>query len=615
MSFENESHTSLKLNDVFVDSGSLDLSGPGTFRIQACSFNNRGETSSPLIINHSGADVLVVGGNMKSGKAHKPHFMNDDIYNIWQKRGRLRVYGTGVQHSLGRADFRIDSGSELGEHVISFVRSEGTNDYITQDWASTLLYVPESADKVNVVLSANAGQWPKNTRHINRLIDYNAAGRVWLIGNSSHLHSDTIIHGDYENAVIYAISNRTHSRPQELSSSVTIRSLVNVYSHAESTGDRQYPRARYVTTYSRESMPIHYEHYGSEIVPSALSRPQINSSLPGMIDVKRDFGAKGDGENDDTAPIQRALVSGKQVFIPEGKYLISDTLGYNHQKHGNKMHREGGWIAGEGMSKTSIIMKPGLNKSVFATEGMGYFVIQGISFLNDAYDSKKRLPSVPTVSLEYNEKAKGAFATQEISFYDCSFSGGKYAVAVGLDTTKMGSENMFVNSKFENANYGLAIGSYNALNNIVYNSTFSNNAISVGHDSSKRSGGTAGLINVDISKSMQSDLSLVNTAGAPWYLNNVTSKSVKLYSSPQSSMPFHLVIENSKFNSTDKDVTWLETDSGGFIAFIDTDADIGPVKTGSKMSVFPIISIHSRVNYLRKENLSVRTEVVELPRK
>lgn len=52
----------------------------------------------------------------------------------------------------------------------------------------------------------------------------------------------------------------------------------------------------------------------------------------GVINVKTQYGAKGDGVTDDTAAIQRALTenSGKNkiVYLPEGTYLVSDTLAW-----------------------------------------------------------------------------------------------------------------------------------------------------------------------------------------------------------------------------------------------------------------------------------------------
>ncbi|NJK90757.1 MAG: hypothetical protein HC904_02330 [Blastochloris sp.] len=47
----------------------------------------------------------------------------------------------------------------------------------------------------------------------------------------------------------------------------------------------------------------------------------------GITNLKRDFGAKGDGVTDDTAAIQKALNEKKGIlYLPAGTYMISDTL-------------------------------------------------------------------------------------------------------------------------------------------------------------------------------------------------------------------------------------------------------------------------------------------------
>ena len=53
-----------------------------------------------------------------------------------------------------------------------------------------------------------------------------------------------------------------------------------------------------------------------------------------IIDVKRDFGAKGDGVADDTAAIQKAIAAAlsgdyrnpRFITLPEGAYLVSASL-------------------------------------------------------------------------------------------------------------------------------------------------------------------------------------------------------------------------------------------------------------------------------------------------
>lgn len=58
---------------------------------------------------------------------------------------------------------------------------------------------------------------------------------------------------------------------------------------------------------------------GAELVGIGAGRTQADKNLE-FASVK-DFGAKGDGVTDDTAAIQTALNSARQVFVPEGTYI------------------------------------------------------------------------------------------------------------------------------------------------------------------------------------------------------------------------------------------------------------------------------------------------------
>jgi hypothetical protein len=86
------------------------------------------------------------------------------------------------------------------------------------------------------------------------------------------------------------------------------------------------------------SSPTATERY-SGVVISTLNADQViydppfSGAVQTNAEVKmsevlsiKDFGAVGDGVTDDTAAIQDALDTGKSVYVPDGNYLVTDTL-------------------------------------------------------------------------------------------------------------------------------------------------------------------------------------------------------------------------------------------------------------------------------------------------
>jgi len=67
----------------------------------------------------------------------------------------------------------------------------------------------------------------------------------------------------------------------------------------------------------------------ASFMPLSHSEESAVSSLEGIFSVK-DFGARADGQTDDTAAIQRCIDSaaenGGQVYVPPGKYLVKGSL-------------------------------------------------------------------------------------------------------------------------------------------------------------------------------------------------------------------------------------------------------------------------------------------------
>ncbi|MBQ6714423.1 MAG: hypothetical protein IJN15_02615, partial [Clostridia bacterium] len=62
-----------------------------------------------------------------------------------------------------------------------------------------------------------------------------------------------------------------------------------------------------------------------------LGNSEINNTLPFLTDcvTPQRFGAKGDGATDDTAALKAAFSSGKNVFLPEGIYIVNEPLYVN----------------------------------------------------------------------------------------------------------------------------------------------------------------------------------------------------------------------------------------------------------------------------------------------
>jgi hypothetical protein len=95
----------------------------------------------------------------------------------------------------------------------------------------------------------------------------------------------------------------------------------------------------------QDRMVSHSPQSGSVVAaPPAIRipNPEPDFSLPadaGYINVK-EFGAKGDGVSDDTAALQRVIGQGKggpektirSIYIPNGTYLVSDTLVWGDKK-------------------------------------------------------------------------------------------------------------------------------------------------------------------------------------------------------------------------------------------------------------------------------------------
>jgi hypothetical protein len=112
----------VELLGVAIDKSRIEAAGAGGLLCENCSFRQNG-APNVLVVNHAEADVTLVGGDITNGAEWPVGGPSADHYHAWQKLGRLRVYGTTVEATLGQAGFRFDTTSTLGPHVLADVRA------------------------------------------------------------------------------------------------------------------------------------------------------------------------------------------------------------------------------------------------------------------------------------------------------------------------------------------------------------------------------------------------------------------------------------------------------------------------------------------------------------
>ena len=99
------------------------------------------------------------------------------------------------------------------------------------------------------------------------------------------------------------------------------------------------------------------------MAPACLADGVTFPAGSGVLNVRdAAFGAKGDGATDDTAAIQKALSAGlgqhRVIYVPDGTYLISDTLAWrDFAKADNNTKGWGPFLQLQGQSRARTIFK------------------------------------------------------------------------------------------------------------------------------------------------------------------------------------------------------------------------------------------------------------------
>jgi hypothetical protein len=566
---ENTQPVVFEMLDCVIDQSALEIGGPGQYQLQAPIFNPGGRADSSLMINHPGADVFVFGGDGDNGKEA---LRVADFAFVWQKQGRLRIYATTFEAGLGPADIRIESGSSIGPHVIANVRSEGVNGALYRSGAvSRLLYVPSTSDKVDVVLKSNGGAWDTGpmtdrlTRMNCKLVSYNGAGTLWLLGNRADGPCGrSLVEGTAPQGTIVSAGNLISSPQAFYVTAGRIITAEDQFNNSIWTGgDQTQPQVRWIpngaptpTLSSYINVPV----VQADVLPPSLTRPTMTAAAPGMVDVKAPpYNAKGDGTSDDTAAIQAALNAGcdgltpKALYFPAGTYRITSTL-YLNDHMGTACRNAfpfGGWIAGAGSSQTVIVMDSSLKKGVFATDGLSWATIQGITFRTWSYHSGD-----PTTSNFDIEFLPGYIASQLDTFYDVVFDGGFAAFATGVAPPTGGNCSSIVifGGKMMNAHIGLVAGHFNALADGVYDSSFVANDYALGswtqNSATLPPGGTFFAYNSTSTGTRIQDFLFAGAAnGSTWYFYDWVSDAPLFFVSHPTSAAWPLMFDHAQLNA------------------------------------------------------------------
>lgn len=239
--------------------------------------------------------------------------------------------------------------------------------------------------------------------------------------------------------------------------------------------------------------------------------------FPSWRDLKRDFGAKGDGTTDDTDAFQAALSSlsdgsktSPVLFVPAGTYLIKRTISVRAARaisvigeHPARVVLKWAGPHGGTLFHINAVAYSRFNRMTFDGAGAAGIVVD-----------QSAMPNTPGGQFDTgNEYADDVFENGRIGIRAGEFGGA--------------AESVVLRSRFENNEYGIALRNFNALDWWVWHSYFVKNF--VGISNTLANGGGAGNFhaynNVFLS-SGHADLQLLNT-GTFNFRDNFSKNSQK----------------------------------------------------------------------------------------
>lgn len=190
--------------------------------------------------------------------------------------------------------------------------------------------------------------------------------------------------------------------------------------------------------------------------------------FPSWTNVKTAYGAIGDGTNDDTDALQRALKSlgtpghSPVLYIPAGRYRLTRTLTLDHTIYVS--------IVGEDPQTVTLVWDGPPGGTMLIVNGVAYS-----RFTRLTYDGRRRA----SVAVEQSwDNVSPNFDTGN-EYSDHAFVDVEYGIHGGFRGYGF-AETSILRSRFvRNSKAGVALGNFNALDAWIWHSTFEDCAIGV----------------------------------------------------------------------------------------------------------------------------------------
>lgn len=581
------------LQDTLIRRGGLVIRKAGSYHLQGNTINgaraaDSEELEAGIVLDHPAADLFVVGGKLLEATV-----------NLHQISGHVEVH-SALLNGQRLADIVLTTPSPHGAHFVIGTRTEGTKD---PNFAPHLVRVPPTALPVDVVVKANEFYGAKG-QPASPMIDYNASGTVWVLGNRLDKRDPSLPPGDYARlvdgfaplATIVGVGNQvvTDSCPVDLFPVVALSRLT-----AWNRFDKR--------SCSASAIPynVHWEEDGGvpEPLPDFpeppqtaldgdvpfLTLPRMNALIGNLIDVTAPpyNATPNDAADDDADAIQAALNSDKQarIYLPPGTYHTRKPIRFDTSTCLNANCKAGGRIVGAGSEVTTIHNVNGTPDSnhhgqVFDVRSLSYATVQGLTLKTDTGEPGEAR-GVFHLGDDNQAGGTGSPSTISVNFYDMVFDGGDFGLGILLDRSSQADATLCVHCTFSNSTVGLLNGGSNAVNTSVLKGVFENNEIAVAQGIDTGSGITevGGTVRILSGESKGTSVDFSNFLHRVLYVNDFESSAPQLSVQECNHGLYVAMIENSTLSpaSTSTD-PYLHNQAAPQVLFLNSTTPNGSVQ-------------------------------------